>query len=70
MKHQGGVWMGYDRRFCQRTAANQHTSWSTIDTTFWNLAFAGKIRAAHCNYCLSLSHASNQYEWAPDPFIS
>ena len=66
LEYQGDAWMGYDRRFRQRAAANPHTSWSTIDTTLWNLAFAGKARAACCNHCFSLSHASNQCEWAPD----
>ena len=55
-----------NRRFRQRAAVNLHTSWSTIDTTLWNLALAGKARAARCNHCFSLSHASNQCEWAPD----
>ena len=56
--------MGYDCRFCQRAAANP--SWSTIDTTLWNLVFARKARVARCNHCFSLSHASNQCKWAPD----
>ena len=66
LEYQSDAWMGYDRRFRQRAAANPHTSWSTINTTLWNLAFAGKARAARCNHCFSLSHASNQCEWAPD----
>ena len=70
MEYQGEAWMGYDRRFRQRAMANPHISWSTIDTTLWNLAFAGKARVARCTHCFSLSHPSNQCEWAPDPIPS
>ena len=40
LEYQDDVWMAYDRRFCQRTAATQ--PWAHIDTTLWNLAFSGK----------------------------
>ena len=67
IEYQGDTWMGYDHRFCQRAVTNPHISWSTIDTILWNLAFAGKARMARCNHCFSLSHTSNQCEWASDP---
>ena len=65
LEYQDDGWMAYDRRFRQRTAATQ--PWAHIDTTLWNLAFSGKGRAAHCQHCCSLSHASSKCDWAPDP---
>ena len=50
-----------------RAAANPHIQWSTIDTTLWSWAFAGKATTALCTHYFNLSYASNKYEWAPDP---
>ena len=44
MQYQGEAWMGYNHQFCQRAAINPHISWSAIDTTLWNLMFAGKAK--------------------------
>ena len=70
MEYQGEAWMGYDRRFRQRASTNPHIAWSAIGTTLWNLAFAGKAKTTRCSHCFSLTHKSNQCEWAPDPLPS
>ena len=40
-EYQGEYWSGYDRQFRQRAVVTPATSWSTMDTTLWNLAFGG-----------------------------
>ena len=72
MKYQREAWIGYDRRFSQRASTNPHIAWSANDTTLWNLAFAGKAKTTRCSHCFSLTHKSNQCEWAPDqlPFTN
>ena len=57
-EYQGDCWLGYDRRFRQRAAANPSRSWSTIDPTLWSLAFSGRASSAICSHCFSTSHSS------------
>ena len=56
--------MGYDRRFCLRSAANPTLTWANIDTTLWSLAFAGQASASHCHHCFCLSHTTVQHQYA------
>ena len=65
MEYEGDGWLGYDRRFRQMAAAVPTTTWARIEPTLWNMAFAGKARAARCKYCFSLSHSEQQCELAP-----
>ena len=65
MEYDGDGWLGYDRRFRQRAAANPDTTWARIDPTLWNIAFAGQARATRCRYCFSLTHQAEECEWAP-----
>ena len=64
MEYKGDCWMGYDRRFRQITASQPERSWASIDPTLWNLAFAGQAKTARCMHCFSLSHHSNDCEFA------
>ena len=41
-EYQGEYWSGYDRQFRQRAAVIPATSWSSMDTTLWNLRFGGR----------------------------
>ena len=61
-EYQGDCWLGYDRRFRQRAAANPSRSWSTIDPTLWSLAFSGRASSAICSHCFSTSHSSRDCE--------
>lgn len=65
MKYEGDGWLGYDHRFRQRAAAMPDAVWARIEPTLWNIAFAGKARAACCKDCFSLTHPTEDYEWAP-----
>ena len=67
MEYAGDGWLGYDRRFRQRAAANPDAVWARIDPTLWNIAFAGQGRASRCRFCFSLSHHSEDCDWAPSP---
>jgi len=67
MEYAGDAWLGYDRRFRQRAAADPSTSWAVIDTTLWNLAFSGKAKASRCKHCFSLTHTSAECEWTSAP---
>ena len=67
LEYQGDGWLGYDRRFRQRAAANPGLVWANIDTTLWNLAFAGQGSTSRCCHCFCLSHTTDQYDQAPDP---
>ena len=62
LEYAGDGWLGYDRRFRLRAAADPSMSWATIDTTLWNLAFSGKAKATRCKHCFSLSHNSADCE--------
>ena len=62
-EYHGDGWLGYDRRFCQRAVPSR--SWSTIDTTLWNLAFSGKGSSRLCSHCFSSSHSSRDCELNP-----
>ena len=46
-------------------AANCLTTWAQVDTTLWHLAFTGKAKSNRCKYCFSLTHPSDDYDWAP-----
>ena len=67
MEYVGDGWLGYDRRFRQRAAANPDTIWARLDPTLWNIAFAGQARASRCKYCFSLTHLTEECDWAPPP---
>ena len=67
LEYQSDGWIGYDRRLQQRTATNPNLVWANIDSTLWNLAFAGKASASRCRHCFSLSHSSVQCDWTPNP---
>ena len=58
------AWLGYDRRFRQNAAASTSTVWAKIDATLWNKAFTGQARAQRCQYCFSLTHKSEECDWA------
>ena len=42
LKYQDGCWAVYDWQFSQKASAISVPEWSVIDTTLWNLAFAGQ----------------------------
>ena len=67
LEYQGDGWLGYDWRFQQRAPANPALVWANINTTLWNLAFAGQASASHCCHCFCLAHTTDQCDWAPDP---
>ena len=66
MEYKNDCWIGYDRRFRQQAASSPRTPWSTIDTTLWNLAFAGHARTARCKHCFSLAHQSTDCDLSPE----
>ena len=66
LEYQGDGWMGYDRQFWLRAAANPTLTWANI-YTLWSLAFAGQASASHCCHCFCLSHTTDQCNWAPNP---
>ena len=59
------AWLGYDRRFRQMAAANPGITWARIDPTLWNMAFTGQAKAVRCKFCFSLTHTSEECDWAP-----
>ena len=67
MEYSGDGWLGYDQRFRQRAAANLDAVWARELTKpcAWNIAFAGQGRASRCCFCFSLSHHSDDCDWAP-----
>lgn len=64
MEYNSEAWLGYDRRFRQNAAATPGTVWAKIDPTLWNKAFTGQARAQRCQYCFSLTHKSDDCDWA------
>lgn len=58
LEFQEDNWLGYDRTFRLRAASEGNQQWALIDTTLWNLAFAGKGRTTRCRHCFSLFHSS------------
>ena len=64
MEYKGDCRMGYDQRFRQTTASQPDRSWASIDLTLWNLAFAGQAKTARCMHYFSLSHHSNDCDFA------
>ena len=62
--------LGYDRRFGQFAAASLDTMWAKIDPTLWNMAFTGQAKARRCKFCFSLTHPSEDCDWAPTPSSS
>ena len=38
-----------------------------MDTTLWNIAFSGQAKTSRCKFCFSLSHESDDCDWAPTP---
>ena len=62
-EYQGDYWSGYDRQFRQRAAVTPTTSWSTMDTTLWNLAFGSCISLPRSTHCLSVSHKSGNVSY-------
>ena len=67
MEYNCEVWLGYDRRFRQDAAASSNAVWAKIDPTLWNKAFTGQARAQRCQYCFSLTHKSEDCDWAEAP---
>ena len=67
MEYSGEAWLGYDRRFRQRAAADPSMSWAKIDPTLWSLAFSGRAKASRCRHCFNLTHASADCGWMPIP---
>ena len=65
MEYEGDSWLGYDRRFRQSVAACPDADWAKIDTTLWNMAFTGQAKAKRCKFCFSLTHTSQECDWAP-----
>ena len=65
-EYQSKYWSGYNRQFRQRAAVTPATSWSTMDTTLWNLAFGGQASLPRCTHCLSISHKSGECELSSD----
>ncbi len=65
MEYEGDGWLGYDRRFRQRAAANPDTVWARLGPTLWNIAFAGQAKSARCKRCFSLTHKADDCNWAP-----
>ena len=56
---EGQAWAQYDLAFHQRMAAAKDWSWSNVNTTLFNLCFAGKARRnVACKFCTSDEHAS------------
>ena len=70
MEYNCEAWLGYDRRFRQNAAASVSTVWAKIDATLWNKAFTGQARAQRCQYCFSLTHKSEDCDWADTPSTS
>ena len=64
MEYNCEAWLGYDRRFQQDAAASPTTVWAKIDPTLWNKAFTGQARGQRCQYCFSLTHKSEDCDWA------
>ena len=58
MEYKNDCWVGYDCCFRHQAASQSWKPWSTVDTTLWNLAFAGHARTARCKHCFSLAHQS------------
>ena len=69
-EYQGECWIGYDRRFRQRTALQPIEKWAIVDSTLWNLAFAGYGSCTHCKLCFSTSHVTNGCKLASDHQVS
>ena len=70
MEYEGDGWLGYDRRFRQTAAATPDITWAKIEPTLWNKAFAGQASSSRCKYCFSLTHRSEECDWAPTPVAS
>ena len=66
LEYAGDSWLAYDRRFRLMAAANRNTTWATVNTTLWNLAFTGKAKSSRCRYCFSITHSSANCDWALD----
>ena len=70
MEYNCEAWLGYDHRFRQDAAALTNAVWAKIDATLWNKAFTGQVRAQCCQYCFSLTHKSEDCDWADTPTTS
>ena len=64
MEYNSEAWLGYDRRFRQNAAAMPGTVWAKMDPTLWNKACTGQAHAQRCQYHSSLTHKSNDCDWA------
>ena len=58
-EYRNDSWLNYDRRFRLRAASQPGRSWAAIDSTIWNLAFAGQAKATRCNHCFSFAHSTS-----------
>ena len=65
LKYRDGCWAVYDRQFRQKASAVSIPEWSVIDTTLWNLAFAGQGIPSSSNdkgqYKGTFRNSSSQY---------
>ena len=64
-EYNNEAWLGYDRQFRQMAAASPGITWARIDPTLWNMAFTGQAKAVRCKFCFSLTHVSEECDWAP-----
>ena len=59
-EYRNDSWLNYDRRFHLTVAAQPGRSWAAIDSTIWNLAFAGQAKATRCSHCFSFAHCTSR----------
>ena len=67
LEYGSDSWLGYDRRFRQMAAASPDTVWTKIDPTLWSMVFTGQAKSHRCKFCFSLTHPSEDCDWAPTP---
>ena len=70
LEYGSETWLGYNRCFRQLAAASLDTTWAKIDPALWNMAFTGQAKARRCKFCFSLTHPSEDCDWAPIPSSS
>ena len=70
MEYDDNRWMGYDRVFRLKATSQKGISWSSIDTTLWNVAFSGKSKTGRCSQCFSLTHSSAECRWSSETHSS
>ena len=48
--YRNDSWLHYDQRYHLQAASQPGRKWAYIDTTSWNLAFAGEAKVNRCHY--------------------